>query len=142
MRKLLGAASIGLLASLAGFAAPAHASGGNWPCEVALCMANPGGATQYPACLPPITRLWSWLADPFHSFPVCSMVGGEGVQTYGMSIAYSPQTGAVLSNRAWLVNLHGTNPVLIYQQNNNYRIISNFDGSIFNFRPGGVGNVP
>lgn len=41
--------------------APAHAS--DWGCQVALCLANPGGPTQYASCVPPITKLWQALAS-------------------------------------------------------------------------------
>lgn len=45
-----------------------------WGCQVILCLSNPGGATQYPECQPPIHRLWDWLAKG-RSFPTCSGVG-------------------------------------------------------------------
>lgn len=46
----------------------------DWGCQVLLCLSNPGGATQYAECRPPIQRLWSHLAKG-HSFPICSGVG-------------------------------------------------------------------
>lgn len=49
--------------------APAHAS--DWGCQVLLCLSNPGGATQYPACVPPITKLWRQLAMG-GAFPTCT----------------------------------------------------------------------
>lgn len=50
------------------------AHGDDWGCQVLLCLSNPGGATQYAECRPPIKRLWSHLAKG-HSFPICSGVG-------------------------------------------------------------------
>ena len=50
------------------------ARGDDWGCQVLLCLSNPGGATQYPECRPPIERLWSHLAKG-RSFPICSGVG-------------------------------------------------------------------
>lgn len=46
----------------------------DWGCQVLLCLSNPGGATQYAECRPPIERLWSHLAKG-RSFPICSGVG-------------------------------------------------------------------
>lgn len=48
--------------------------GDDWGCQVLLCLSNPGGATQYAECRPPIARLWSHLAKG-RSFPICSGVG-------------------------------------------------------------------
>lgn len=45
-----------------------------WGCQVILCLSNPGGATQYAECRPPINKLWRWLAKG-RSFPTCSGVG-------------------------------------------------------------------
>src|SRR3546814_853700 len=50
------------------------ARGDDWGCQVLLCLSNPGGATQYAKCRPPIERLWSHLAKG-RSFPICSGVG-------------------------------------------------------------------
>lgn len=50
------------------------AHGDDWGCQVLLCLSNPGGATQYAECQPPIHRLWSHLAKG-RSFPICSGVG-------------------------------------------------------------------
>ncbi len=136
MRKLLGAASIGILASLGGFAAPAHASGGNWPCEVALCMANPGGPTQYPACVPPITRLWSWLADPFHSFPVCSMAGGGEAADHYQAVILIPGNGGrpVAGGQAWVMKMPGqANPTVALFNGSTYQVFTNFTGKVVGF---------
>ena len=46
----------------------------DWGCQVLLCLSNPGGATQYTECRPPIERRWSHLAKG-RSFPICSGVG-------------------------------------------------------------------
>ena len=39
--------------------APAHAQ--DWGCQVLLCLANPGGPTQYAECVGPISKLWDAL---------------------------------------------------------------------------------
>lgn len=51
-----------------------HARADEWGCKVILCLSNPGGATQYAECRPPIQKLWRELARG-HSFPTCSGVG-------------------------------------------------------------------
>ncbi|MBP1884763.1 hypothetical protein [Sinorhizobium mexicanum] len=51
-----------------------NARGGDWGCEVILCLSNPGGPSQYAECRPPIRKLWRELAKG-HSFPTCSGVG-------------------------------------------------------------------
>ncbi|MEI1249848.1 hypothetical protein [Rhizobium aouanii] len=53
---------------------PGQAQANEWGCEVILCLSNPGGATQFAACRPPIQKLWRELAKG-HSFPTCSGVG-------------------------------------------------------------------
>lgn len=52
---------------------PAHAN--DLGCQVLICLSNPGGATQYAACVPPMAKLWQKLATGA-SFPGCS---GGGV---------------------------------------------------------------
>lgn len=52
----------------------ASARADDWGCQVILCLANPGGPTQYAECRPPIQKLWRELAKG-HSFPTCSGVG-------------------------------------------------------------------
>ena len=44
----------------------------NWPCTVALCMANPKGSTNEPKCRPPMRKLFRalHLGQPF---PHCKM---------------------------------------------------------------------
>src|SRR3546814_6567682 len=59
--KAMKAFNFALAAALVGAAVqstPAVASDNTWACEVVLCISNPGGPTQYPACVPPITKLW------------------------------------------------------------------------------------
>lgn len=46
----------------------------DWQCQVLLCVSNPGGATQYPACVPPITKLWKRLSLG-DAFPTCTNGG-------------------------------------------------------------------
>jgi len=43
-------------------------------CEVLLCVFNPGGATDYPACVPSITKLWKRLSLG-DAFPTCTNGG-------------------------------------------------------------------
>lgn len=57
------------LALSAGAFNPAHAQ--DWGCQVLLCLANPGGPTQYAECVPPISRLWDALRRG-SAFPTCS----------------------------------------------------------------------
>jgi hypothetical protein len=53
-------------------------------CEVLLCLSNPGGPTQYAACVPPITKLWQELAIG-RSFPICSDGGVARTKVHGDS---------------------------------------------------------
>src|SRR3546814_3767439 len=62
---------ISVLVGAAVQSTPAVASDNTWACEVVLCISNPGGPTQYPACVPPITKLWRVLALG-GSFPTCT----------------------------------------------------------------------
>lgn len=48
----------------------------NWPCTVALCLANPKGAMSEPQCQAPIKKLFRALARG-HVFPVCVMGSGS-----------------------------------------------------------------
>lgn len=50
-------------------------------CQVLLCLSNPGGATQYGACVPPMTKLWQKLATG-GSFPGCSGGGVAKTKVY------------------------------------------------------------
>src|SRR3546814_10490363 len=81
--KAMKAFNFALATALVGAAVqstPAVASDNTWACEVVLCISNPGGPTQYPACVPPITKLWRVLALG-GSFPTCTG-GGIAKTTY------------------------------------------------------------
>nr|WP_149683155.1 hypothetical protein [Sphingomonas carotinifaciens] len=62
------------LAALIGIAMPQSARASDWGCQVILCLATPGSPTTYPACVPPITKLWQHLATG-GVFPTCLGVG-------------------------------------------------------------------
>lgn len=75
MKNLL----VGSFFAIVGFVPLYLISGSNaraddWGCQVILCLSNPGGATQYVECQPPIQKLWRALAKG-HSFPTCRGVG-------------------------------------------------------------------
>lgn len=74
MRATTTAAMAGMVMA---FGAPAPARASDWGCEVLLCLSNPGGATQFPACVAPIRRLWRAIAEG-DAFPRCS---GGGVRS-------------------------------------------------------------
>ena len=65
--------AIGLLAI------PAHAN--DLGCQVLLCLSNPGGATQYGACISPMAKLLQRLATG-GSFPGCSDGGVAQTKVY------------------------------------------------------------
>lgn len=69
--------------------APAHAS--DWGCQVLLCLSNPGGATQYPACVPPITKLWKQLSIG-GAFPTCT---GGGISKTKVNNLKDPRRRSV-----------------------------------------------
>jgi hypothetical protein len=72
-----------LIVMLAGLNA---AQADDWGCQVLLCLANPGGPTQYAACVPPITRLWDALSHG-GAFPTCAMAsGGAGGASYAQQL--------------------------------------------------------
>src|SRR3546814_20548044 len=73
--KALNLAFAAALVGASVSSAPAMASDNTWACEVVLCLSNPGGPTQYGACVPPITKLWRQLAFG-GGFPTCS---GSGI---------------------------------------------------------------
>jgi hypothetical protein len=50
-------------------------------CQVLVCLSNPGGATQYGACVPPMAKLWQHLATG-GSFPGCSGGGLAKTKVY------------------------------------------------------------
>lgn len=68
MRKTLAIAS---LFSLGSTALLSTAQASDWGCQVILCLSNPGGATQFAECRPPIQKLWKHLAKG-RSFPTCT----------------------------------------------------------------------
>lgn len=53
-----------------GASGSAHAS--DYGCKVLLCLANPGGPTQFAECVPPISQLWDDLRN-FRPFPTCDL---------------------------------------------------------------------
>ena len=53
-----------------------------WACKVVMCMASPGGPTQFAECVEPIRRLHRHLAKG-RPFPVCPFVGGGGSAQQG-----------------------------------------------------------
>lgn len=59
--------------------APARAN--DLGCQVLVCLSNPGGATQYAQCVPPMTKLWKRLATG-GSFPGCSGGGVARTKVY------------------------------------------------------------
>ena len=69
-----------VLTTGSGWSAPAQAS--DYGCQVLLCLSNPGGPTQYAACVPPIAKLWRDLATG-GSFPTCSEGGVARARTSG-----------------------------------------------------------
>lgn len=65
---------------LALYAHPERASAQDtWPCEVLLCVSNPGGMVQFKECLPPIRRLITHLAFG-KGFPTCTGGGTRSVK--------------------------------------------------------------
>lgn len=55
-------------------------------CQVLICLSNPGGATQYGACIPPMAKLWQRLAVG-GSFPDCSGGGVAKTKVYDRNSA-------------------------------------------------------
>lgn len=71
MSKIYAALALACMSATA-----AHAD--DYGCQVLLCLANPGGPTQFAECVPPIERLWSdLLAIPPRPFPTCLMAGSD-----------------------------------------------------------------
>jgi hypothetical protein len=56
-------------------------------CKVLLCLANPGGPTQYAECVPPICQLWHDLSHG-RSFPSCDLSDGNSPGTYAKQVAH------------------------------------------------------
>lgn len=79
MRLAVPVACVVMLAG-SGWTAPAMAS--DFGCKVLLCLSNPGGPMQYGACVQPIEKLWSDLAQG-KPFPSCSEGGVAETKTKG-----------------------------------------------------------
>jgi hypothetical protein len=79
MRLSVPAAFAVMLAG-SGWSAPAMAS--DFGCQVLLCLSNPGGPMQYAACVQPIEKLWTDLAEG-KPFPGCSGGGVADTKTKG-----------------------------------------------------------
>ncbi|AJD42455.1 hypothetical protein RGR602_CH03138 [Rhizobium gallicum bv. gallicum R602sp] len=72
MKNLLIRTFVALLnASPSYLISGSHARADDWGCQVILCLSNPGGATQFTECRPPIEKLWRELAKG-HAFPSCN----------------------------------------------------------------------
>lgn len=69
--------------AIADTAGPSGGSGmssdDEWACKVAMCMANPGGPTEFAECVDPIRRLQRHLTKG-KPFPVCPFTGGGSGQ--------------------------------------------------------------
>lgn len=76
-RTILGLAMLALATALP--TAPARAN--DLGCQVLICLSNPGGATQYAQCVPPMTKLWQRLATG-GAFPGCSGGGVARTKVY------------------------------------------------------------
>lgn len=83
MRRARLAIVIPVLA-VSAYAIPARAN--DLGCQVLLCLSNPGGATQYGACVPPMTKLWQKLARG-DAFPGCSGGGVSKTRVYDRTSA-------------------------------------------------------
>jgi hypothetical protein len=69
------------------------AQASDWGCQVLLCLASPGGPTQFAECVPPISKLWKELTKiPPSPFPDCGMEDGNDGTSYAKQIvdAYDP----------------------------------------------------
>src|SRR3546814_19117450 len=95
--KALNLAFAAALVGASVSSAPAMASDNTWACEVVLCLSNPGGPTQYGACVPPITKLWRQLAFG-GGFPTCS---GSGIA----KTKYKQDRQSVVSGKSVSVRL-------------------------------------
>jgi hypothetical protein len=78
--RLAAPAAIALICAGSGWAAPAMAS--DFGCTVLLCLSNPGGPLQYAACVQPIRKLWTDLAEG-KPFPGCSEGGVADTKVKG-----------------------------------------------------------
>lgn len=67
-----------LISGLLSITVTTVSTAGDWGCKCVLCLSNPGGATEFSECVPPIERLWRhlhWGGD----FPECDMGSSSGV---------------------------------------------------------------
>lgn len=82
VEKAADAAGVGG-GSVGGVPMPASGSGmsgdDEWACKVVMCMASPGGPTEFAECVDPINRLRRHLAKG-RAFPVCPFTGSSGGQ--------------------------------------------------------------
>ena len=114
-----------LALSLTFGSAPAKAS--DWGCQVLLCLANPGGPTQYAECVPPITKLWDALSKvPPDPFPTCDFADGNGGSSHAQQVfdAYDPCPDGTTAAASGTLLAEGTKNG---QQNGWYNSISNFN---------------
>ena len=83
------------LAVSASVAVPAQAQ--DWGCQVLLCLANPGGPTQYAECVPPISRLWDALRRG-NAFPSCNGASASTSGAANFSVGPSTTTTSQLAS--------------------------------------------
>lgn len=89
---MLGASALAQQANI-----PSHLLGlqrSDWGCEVLLCLSDPNGPTNEPACRPPIERLWAHLKKG-GKFPECKMATGSNGRSYAQPLFsyYDPCPG-------------------------------------------------
>jgi len=77
-----GAGAAGRTGNVANAGGSGMSGNDEWACKVAMCMANPGGPTEFAECVDPIKRLQRHLAKG-RPFPVCRFLGGGGAQQGG-----------------------------------------------------------
>ena len=98
------------LAIVCGWYACPRAS--EWGCKCILCLSNPGGATEFSECKPPIHRLERHLENG-GSFPSCSSAKSSGLEVkegaqffYTCEQAYGPGWELAIwddeSHRSWV----------------------------------------
>jgi len=72
-------------------ALPQLARADDWGCQVALCIANPAGATAVPECVPVMQRLYDALRNK-RPWPSCDRVQAPAPQQF-----FSPQSSGSAS---------------------------------------------
>jgi len=104
-----------VIACAAAAPTPALADDGTWGCEVVLCLASPGGPTQYAACVPPIEQFWASLATG-GGFPTCAEGGVNftGSASFG-GINIFTVASATGSPSYYMIYEDGTNTVQVEQ---------------------------